>query len=152
MRKLLPLVLLVSAASVAYAQEDYIELLRMDVKARKAEIITEAMQFTQEEAALFWPVFRNYEFELTAINDERLDLIKDYAERYETLTDNEAKDLVKRRLKLDEDRDKLRKRFFDEFGRVLPYKTVARFFQVETQLNLVLDLQIAWELPLIKHK
>ncbi len=155
MRKLLPIALLVSAAAVANAQEttdDYIELLRMDIKAQKVEVITEAMQFTQEEAALFWPIYRNYDFELTEINNERLALIKEYAEKYETLTDDDAKDLVKRRMKLDEDRAKLSKKFFDEFGRVLPYKTVARFYQVETQLNLLLDLQIASELPLVRHK
>jgi hypothetical protein len=152
MRKLLPLVLLVSAAGAAHAQEDYAELLRTDIKAQKVQIITEAMQFTPEEAAIFWPVYRNYDFELSAITDERVELIKDYAAKYETLSDDEAEDLVKRRISLDEDRTKLRKKFFEEFGRVLPYKTVARFFQVETQLNLLLDLQIASALPLIKHK
>jgi len=152
MRRLLPLVLLVSAAGAVYAQEDYVELLRTDIKAQKVQIITEAMQFAPEEAAIFWPVYRNYDFELNTINDERLELIRDYAAKYETLTDDEAEDLVNRRIKLDEDRTSLRKKFFKQFGRVLPYKTVARFFQVETQLNLLLDLQIASALPLIRHK
>jgi hypothetical protein len=44
----------------------------------------------------------------------------------------------------------LKKKYFKKFDKVLPSKTVAKFFQLENQINLLIDLQIASELPFIK--
>jgi hypothetical protein len=150
MKKLLFVMVFVLATTVGYAQDAYIELLRSDVKTKKVAIITEAMQFTNEEAKAFWPVYREYEFELTKIGDGRLELIKDYAQNYETMTDEKAKELVDRALKLEGKRTKLKKKYFKKFDKVLSSKTAAKFFQLENQINLLIDLQIASELPLIK--
>ena len=38
---------------------------------------------------------------------------------------------------------KLKKKYFKGFDRVLPSKTVATFFQLENQIDLIIDLQIA---------
>ena len=61
----------------------YIELLRSDLRSQKIAIITEVMQFTEDEDTKFWPVYREYETELAKLNDERLALIKDYAANYD---------------------------------------------------------------------
>jgi len=151
MKKLLALVIVfVLVGSVGYAQDAYIELLRSDVKTKKVAIVTEVMQFTSEEANAFWPVYREYDLELSKIGDARIALIKDYARNYETMTDEKAKELVEGTLKLEGKRTKLKTKYFKKFDKVLPSKTVAKFFQLENQINLLIDLQIASELPLIK--
>jgi len=66
------------------------------------------------------------------------------------MTDEKAKELVDRALRLEGKRTKLKKKYFKKFDKVLPSKTVAKFFQLENQINLLIDLQIASELPLIK--
>jgi predicted GH43/DUF377 family glycosyl hydrolase len=150
MKKLLLISVFVLATNIGYAQDAYIELLRSDVKTKKVAIVTEVMQFTDEEAKVFWPVYREYELELAKIGDARIELIKDYARNYETMTDEKAKELIQRALKLEERRTKVKKQYFKKFDKVLPSKAVAKFFQLENQINLLIDLQIASELPLIK--
>jgi len=150
MRKIMLTVVFVLVTAVGYAQEAYIELLRSDIKTKKVAIITEVMQFIDEEARAFWPVYREYDLELSKIGDARIELIKDYARNYETMTDEKAKELIQRALKLQERRTKLKKKYFKKFDKVLPSKPVAKFFQLENQINLLIDLQIASELPLIK--
>ncbi len=59
----------------------YSELLRSDVRFQKVAIITEIMQFTEDEDAKFWPIYREYEAALAKINDDRLALIKEYCGR-----------------------------------------------------------------------
>ena len=39
----------------------YAELLRSDVGAQKVAIITEVMQFTEAEDAVFWPIYREFD-------------------------------------------------------------------------------------------
>lgn len=39
----------------------YVELLRADVNAKKTAIYTDIMQFNDEQAAKFWPIYREYD-------------------------------------------------------------------------------------------
>jgi hypothetical protein len=128
----------------------YVELLRSDVRSQRVAILTEVMQFTEAEDAKFWPVYREYEAELAKINDERLTLIKDYAVNYETITDAVADRLALAALDLEARRHALKAKYYDRFKSVLTAKTAARFLQVENQVLLLLDLQIAASLPIVQ--
>ena len=47
----------------------YVELLRSDVRGQKVAILTEMMDFTEQEDAKFWPIYREYE--PGALEDQR---------------------------------------------------------------------------------
>ena len=150
MRKLLWLVALVALPSLAQAQQDaYVELLRSDVKTQRVAIITEVMQFSDSASALFWPVYREYEYEATKIGDDMLALIKDYAANYDSLSEEIAKDLASRALRIDEDELTLRKKYYKRVEKAMGSVTAAKFLQIENQIRLLIDLQIAQSLPLI---
>lgn len=127
-----------------------IELLRSDLRTKKAARIAERMQFTDKEADAFWPVYRKYEVELAAINDKKIALMKDYLSHYETLDDKHAKELAQGVMEVDQMTLDLRKKYFDELGKVLRAKTVTRFLQFERRLQLLTDVQIASDFPAIK--
>jgi len=128
----------------------YSELLRSDLRSQKVSIITEMMEFTEAEDAKFWPVYREYEAELAKINDDRLKLIKEYAGSYESLTDAVADRLAKGALDLEGRRQQLKASYYEKFKAALSAKTAAKFLQVENQLLLLLDLQIASSLPIVQ--
>ena len=65
----------------------YAELLRSDVRAEKVAILTEVMEFTEAEDKAFWPIYREYDAEMSKLGDERVALIAEYARSYSTLTD-----------------------------------------------------------------
>jgi hypothetical protein len=70
------------------------QLMRSDVQSVKNDIITGTMQFSDAESAAFWPVYRDYPPDQQVIGDDRAKLIKDYATHYDSLDDNNAKDMV----------------------------------------------------------
>jgi hypothetical protein len=141
---------LLLTAPAAYAQEEYIELLRSDIKTQKVAIMTEAMQLSDEEGSIFWPIYREYDLELSKLGDQRIALIKDYAANYESMTEEKAKELMDRAFKLGEDRLKLDKKYYDMVRKELGAIQAARFAQVENQIGLLIDVQIASEMPLVK--
>lgn len=145
---LLTVFLMLTTATFAQDVDSFVELLRSDVKTLKKEIITEVMEFSEAEASAFWPVYRNYEFELEKIGDARVALIKDYAENYEKMTDAKAGELVERAFNFREKRLKLQKKYFKEFSKILSPVEAAKWAQLENQITLLIDLQIASELPL----
>src|SRR3954469_18663714 len=77
-----------SASAQSGDTVDYqINALRADLKADKAEIISEVMQFKAQEGKAFWPVYRQYDKELSEVNDELVDLVKTYAKKFGTVSD-----------------------------------------------------------------
>jgi hypothetical protein len=129
----------------------YTELLRSDIRGQTSAIITEVMQFTEAEDAKFWPIYREFEAELAKINGERIALITDYADHYSALTDEVADKLARRALDLEARRQALKATYYDKIKAALSSKTAARFIQVENQILLLLDLQIAASLPLARN-
>jgi small-conductance mechanosensitive channel len=124
-----------------------IEEARADIRANKVKLIGDAMQFNEKESAVFWPIYRRYENELTKLNDQRVQLIKTYADKFNTMTDADAKELAEKQFSFDSQRTDLRRKYFKEFNKELPATTVAKFFQLEHRLDLLMDLKIASELP-----
>jgi len=129
------------------ALDAYIDAIRADLRSDKIEVITNAMQFNEKDAAAFWPVYKKYEAEQTKLNDERIQVIKNYSDKWATLTDVEARELAEKSLDLESRRADLRKKYFANFNKVLPGLIVAKFFQLEYRLDLLVDLKIASELP-----
>jgi hypothetical protein len=125
----------------------YAELLRSDVRAQKVAILTEVMGFTAEEDAKFWPIYRAYDEEMSALGDERVALIADYAKHYTALTDEAAARLADKAIDLEAKRHAAKARCFEKVKAALSPKTALRFVQVEHQLQLIIDLQIAAALP-----
>ncbi len=137
------------AVQHADAQENLMSLLRSDVRAEAQRIMTFAMQLSNDDAAKFWPIYREYELERANWGDRRIALIRTFAEQYETLSDDVAEDLAEEMFELLEDRLDLYKEFFERFADDVSPSVGARFVQVERQLNLILDIQIAQEIPLV---
>ena len=140
---------LLSSAVASFAQ-DPTELLRADIRANKTAIVTSAMELDDTQSEAFWPIYREYEAELIKLNDQSLAMIKDYAANYATMTDESAKDLLKRGFKVREGRVKLLKKYAGKVEKALGSKVAARWAQVETALQAAVDLQMASDLPLMK--
>jgi hypothetical protein len=130
--------------------DSYIELLRSDVKTEKVAIITEVMQFTEKESEAFWPIYREFDYELSKLADKRVSNIKDFAVNYDSLSDKKADELIKNSFSFQEDRLSLNKKYYKKFAEVLTPTAAAKYMQVEHQIQLLIDLGIAANLPLAK--
>src|SRR5579864_7125507 len=116
-----------------------IQLLRSDVQADKNQIIAHTMQFSDSESTAFWPVYRNYARDQQLIGDERVQLIKDYAQHYDALDDARAKNMVQRLLNIDGKFVTLRQEYWPQFEKALGAKKAAKFYQVDNRLTLIVN-------------
>jgi hypothetical protein len=125
----------------------YAELLRSDVRAQKVAIITEVMGFTDAEDAAFWPIYREYDLDMSKLGDERLAMIREYAAKFSSLSDADAANLAATAMDLEARRTAAKARCYEKVKAALSARTALRFLQVEHQLQLLIDLQIASSLP-----
>jgi len=133
-----------------FGSQSYEEVLRADLRAKHAEVIGKVMRLSGKEAEAFWPIFGEYQKDLKKLNDEKMNLLKEYYRSYENLTAEKAYELAERVLDYEAGRVKLKRHYFQKFSKALSPQTAVRFFQMENQLQALVDLQIASELPLVK--
>jgi hypothetical protein len=129
--------------------QEYIELLRSDVRQQKAEMMGAVMQLSAADAAKFWPIYSEYDAELTKVNDLRAANIQEYARTYSEMTDQKADELIQNALAYEKQRSELLAKYYDRVKQALGAITAARFVQVEHQLLLIIDLQVASSLPIV---
>jgi hypothetical protein len=151
MKHIIPSLIIVLSFGTLIAQDDYIELLRKNVTAEKTAVITEVMALSDSESTIFWPLYREYDFERSKIDDQRVALVKDYADHFENVTNEKADEITKRSFKYRRQLVKLEQKYYKKMARALSPTTAARFFQLENQLNSLITLQITSNLPLIEH-
>jgi len=127
-----------------------IDLLRHDIRSKKKQLVAANLQLADSEATKFWPVYDQYTTDLVKINDEKYALIKDYADSWGTMTDDQALSLTNRALAVEKNVADLRIRYVPIFSKVISGKKVATFFQIERRVQAVIDLQLSSQLPLVQ--
>ena len=127
----------------------YVDLLRKDVRQQKDEIMGSMLALSAQDAAKFWPIYADYDTQLTKLNDQRIQIIKEYAASYDDMTDAKADELMQRSMSYQKQRNELLEQTYDKVKQALGGITAARFAMVEHQLLLVIDLQILSSLPIV---
>jgi hypothetical protein len=139
-----------AASTGAQVQDQDIQLLRQDLRSKKKQLVAANMPLTDAEATKFWPVYDQYTAELVKINNTKYEVIKEYANNYSTLTDAQAASLAKRLLGVDLAVAQLREKYLPLFGAVLPAKKTATFFQIDRRIGMMIDIQLASQIPLVQ--
>jgi hypothetical protein len=124
-----------------------IAVVRANMRADRTALITAGMNFTDKDGAAFWPIYHQYENEQSMLDDRRAAVIKQYTQKYPTLTDAEAKAMADQMLDCDYRLAALKKKYYKKLNKVLPALTVSKFFQLERRIDLLMDMQVESSLP-----
>jgi hypothetical protein len=124
-----------------------IAVVRANMQADRTALITTGMNFNEKDGAAFWPIYKEYQYERSKLDDRRVAVIKEYTRKYPTLTDAEAKAMAEQMLQCDSDLAALKKKYYKKFNKVLPALTVTKFFQLERRVDLMMDMQVEASLP-----
>jgi hypothetical protein len=144
-------VIVPNVISPTITDED-IALLRQDLRAKKMQVIGQNMSLSDVEAHKFWPIYNHYVKDLQEVNNQKYALLKQYAQMWETMTDQDAVIYVRNWLEADGQAQALRVKYVPVVNQVLPGKKAATFFQLDRRLNMIIDLQLFSQIPLAKVK
>ena len=143
--------LTVSVFGTATAQvRSEVELTRQQIQTERQELVTVGMELTDEQAATFWPVYREYRNELAPVGDRLVDLVLGYAEQIDSVSDEYAEQMLEDYLDIQSDKLDVQKKYVNRFKRVLPARLVARFYQIENKLDAVVALDLAMSVPVLQ--
>jgi len=148
--KTILLTLMLLVAPVLALADEALDLKKKITFDQKRLVVMENMEFTEEEAAAFWPVYEKHQEELFQINQRGAKLILAYASVYQTLTDEQAVKLVDEYYDIQDDRLTVMKKMAADVGKVLPGKKAFRYLQVESKLSAIGRYELAKEIPLAR--
>jgi Spy/CpxP family protein refolding chaperone len=140
-----------SKATEKDATAQQIELMRKDLRSIRKQLVAANLKLTDDQATRFWPVYDQYIAELVKVNNTKYELLKEYFDSYGTLTPEQADSMTKRLLELDVSVAQLRQKYQPNFRAVLPAKETATFFQIDRRIAMMIDLQLASQIPLVQE-
>jgi hypothetical protein len=130
--------------------DDFVDLLRKDIRSQKKQIIAENMELSDAEAQKFWPVYDQYAAELSKIYDVKIALLKDYAGNYSSMTGEQAETYIRKRADVEQSIMQLRLKYMPAFSKVLSGRETALFYQLDWRLGLAIDVQLI-QVPLFNQ-
>ena len=131
---------------------DNTQILRDKVKADKKLLVAANMELTESEAKGFWPVYEEYQKDLTTIYQRMARLIESYAADYRanTLTTEKAKKLINELVAIEKADGGLQATYAPKLSKVLPAKKVARYLQIENKIRAALKYELAANIPVVE--
>ncbi len=141
---------LLRAQAMMAGDSAFIDLLRSDIKKERTDIINKVMQFSGDDAAAFWPLFKEYQAKMDKIGDENVEFIKEYAGIYWNMTNQQAKDIGDGWFDMRLRELELRQEYFGKFSEALSPAQALKIMQLDYRLDLVVDMQIVSEMPMIE--
>lgn len=129
-----------------------LEALRAELRATRKQIIAQNLTLTPEESTRFWPVYDQYQADLTRIKDDQYQLIAEYANTYGRYDDAKAEDFITRWVDLDVRTTALRARYVPLVTEVLPGVKATTFFQMDRRISMMIDQRIASMLPVLQFQ
>ncbi|HZP40739.1 MAG TPA: hypothetical protein VFD84_04410 [Candidatus Binatia bacterium] len=126
-----------------------LDILRDAIRANRKALVAANLPLSDEEAAQFWPLYERYQAELKPVQDRSVKVIADYTASFRDLPDEKAMKLADDWLSAESDRVKVRRRYLQEFAKVLPGRKVVRFYQIENKMDAVLRYDLARGIPVV---
>ena len=140
----------VPAAWAQFEDDKAVQLTRSAIQTERQAVLTANLELDEKEKAIFWPLYDEYRTALAAAIDTRVDLLNEYFASYETLTDKEATALLEKHFAWEKEVLKVRSSYAKKMSKSLSGKTVAKFFQIENKMDIIVEYELAGEIPLIK--
>jgi Spy/CpxP family protein refolding chaperone len=137
------------AAALAQSTTN-MDILRDKVAADKKLLIAANLSLTEAQATAFWPIYDDYQRELTALNQRIGRLVQTYADEYNagSVSDASAKSLLAESIDIDEAEVALRKRTAAKLEGVIPAIEAARYIQMESKIRALIRFDLAANIPL----
>lgn len=128
--------------------DDAADLKKKILMDQKKLVVIENMEFTEDEAVKFWPLYEKYQDKLFVSNKHYGELIAAYASVYNTMTETEALALVDEYYQIQEEHLAIMKQYADDLKAILPGQKVFRYLQVENKLAAISRFEIAKRIPM----
>jgi len=127
--------------------EAYAALLHENVSDQKEQVVALVLFLNEADATKFWPIYSQYGAELNKLNATAAASIDDYVKNVGHLSEQQADQIVHNQTQVQSQRAALLDKYYGQVKDALGPETAARFYEAESQLLSLSDLERSSKLP-----
>jgi len=139
---------LVLAQDAGLASDE--QILLKQINTNKKAVYAENLGLTEQESAKFWPIYDEYEAKQKPLQDRFLANLNNFAEKYDTLTDEEAAAILKEKMAIEKEGAALKQKYTAKIAKELPPKKALRYAQLETRVQNLVTRNVYSLIPLAR--
>ncbi|WP_443939312.1 hypothetical protein [Pedobacter sp. MW01-1-1] len=149
--KMLFTLLIVGACSLGLKAQDKdeVQVVQGLFGMEKRAIIYQVLKFTDADKAKFDPIYTQYSDEYKALGAERIQIIKEYADNYASLTNEKVDPLMQSLLKNNVAIDKLQQKYYGKLKSAISPTQAAKVMQLELYMQTAIRSELQSEIPII---
>jgi DNA invertase Pin-like site-specific DNA recombinase len=129
--------------------KEEVEIFQNVFGMEKKAAVASFIELEGEKADAFWMLYDEYETKRKDLGKQRIQLINNYAENYENMTDEKIDELFKESVKVNGGLAKLATSYYKKMKKAVDTKTAAQFFQIENYFQSAIRYEISSLLPFI---
>ena len=152
MKKYILIIATVFMASYAFAQsnKEEVDLIQAAFGMDKKAIVADFVQLSDTQKDAFWVLYDEYETKRKDLGKERIELLKQYAEQYMTMTSEQADTWTKKVMELQVKTDKLIATYYEKVKGVSDGVVATQWYQIENYILSMIRMSILQEVPFLK--
>ena len=136
----------------AQTNKEEVDIMQAAFGMEKKAMVAEFVRIDAAQKDAFWKLYDEYETQRKAYGKERIDLLEQYNNNYESMSDETADAWMKRVLDLGKKTDALLLSYYKKVKKATNPINALQFYQVEMFILSGIRNQIMGELPFVEKK
>jgi hypothetical protein len=154
MKKYFLIIAALFMASFANAQsnKEEIDLMQAAFGMDKKDAVSEFVKPSESQKAAFWKLYDEYETQRKELGKQRIELLKQYADQYKTMTSEQADAWTKKVMDLQKKTDNLITTYYGKVRTATDGIVALQFYQMENYILSAIRAQLLDQIPFVEKK
>jgi hypothetical protein len=152
MKKTIFIIAALFMASFAYTQsnKEEVDLLQAAFGKDKKAVVAEFVKPSETQKAAFWKLYDEYETQRKELGKQKIELLKQYADQYLTMTSEQADAWTKKVMELQKKTDNLISTYYTKIKGVSDGLVATQFYQIENYILTAIRMQVLQNIPFVE--
>jgi hypothetical protein len=153
MKKYIFIIAALFLTSFAYTQsnKEEVDLLQAAFGMDKKSVVADFVQLTDTQKGAFWKLYDEYETSRKELGKQRIELLKQYADQYLTMTSEQADAWTKKVMGLQKQTDNLIAVYYNKVKLISNGIVATQFYQIENYILTAIRMQLLQNVPFLHN-
>jgi hypothetical protein len=144
--------LLLASFANAQSNKEEVDLMQARFGMDKKAVVAEFVKPSDSQKDAFWKLYDEYETQRKELGKQRIELLKQYADQYKTLTIAQADAWTKKIMDLQKKTDNLITTYYGKVRAISDGIVALQFYQIENYILSGIRAQILSNVPFVEKK